>query len=797
MLPLAWCRWGVIVHRYWSHFPRRDPQLRRRLGFVVLAVASLAALGTPPQRHAYSFGMVFDVAADPGGSDTFYASLATRRIIKCGKRGTYEADACVIEAEAEHTVEVYRSQDGGRSWAHYAPVGGYLWTDPHTPGRLYALNEDGLHRLEDGQAHLLDVPFEAAQVALFYYDAYDAVGVPPSEHALTFDPITPGLLYLADGRRILTSADGGQSWRSLVVDGASGRVKALAVAPSEPQTLYAAASDRVLRSDDGGSTWSSGATLSGGAPIRALAVHPATPDIVYAAGKGIFRSTDGGRRWQHVYQDSSELQTIVFGPADADLIYAAGYAVIFSADGGDTWSRYDRWGWDVAASPVAPHRVILALGTQGVAVQESPPPLPTPTPPLGLAPSHLPAIVYADALAVEPGDLVTLYALTTHPPALGRSDDDGATWTIHPLADTADDPPIALASRSIAPAYSLGPTSLVSPTHSVTATYPTSPTEKLLPLVALGQKTVYHLNWHEDGVDIERFSLPALTSTTSLSIDLQSEITLTSRTLLVAPSDPNLLLTSGPGGVLRSADGGQTWTTHVFSPTGGLGWPTALAIAPTQAVTPAISPTRTLTGTLEVQPTIQNRPVTIYAAANAEDDDTQGQIIFRSRDGGVSWKPRAWLTETQRLSFLAVHPADPEIVYGGSAGLYQSGDGGVNWLPLFPDMTVHSLAQVPDDPRLLYAITDGGVARSDDGGLTWTLICPAGQINGPAEFLDVAVASFEPYPVILLARPSRPDLSLPSPGICQGSPGPRYDLGQGWQPSKEGLPVFITEYRGG
>lgn len=68
------------------------------------------------------------------------------------------------------------------------------------------------------------------------------------------------------------------------------------------------------------------------------------------------------------------------------------------------------------------------------------------------------------------------------------------------------------------------------------------------------------------------------------------------------------------------------------------------------------------------------------------------------------------------MAALAVHPADPDIVYGGGTGLYQSGDGGVTWTLLYPEMMVRALTIVPGDPRLLYAITDRGAARSDDGG---------------------------------------------------------------------------------
>jgi hypothetical protein len=94
---------------------------------------------------------------------------------------------------------------------------------------------------------------------------------------------------------------------------------------------------------------------------------------------------------------------------------------------------------------------------------------------------------------------------------------------------------------------------------------------------------------------------------------------------------------------------------------------------------------------------------------------------------------------------------------------------------------------------VLYAITKYGAARSHDGGLTWDLICPAGQVDGPAEFLGIAIAPAEPHPVLFLARPTRPDLDLPATGTCRGLSAPQYDLRQGWQRYSEGLPVFFEE----
>jgi photosystem II stability/assembly factor-like uncharacterized protein len=746
MLPLAWHRWRTVTVRRESWPPNGNARRMRWVRLTALALASLATVATPPPRKwdpPVSFGCVFDVAADPERGDTLYASLATYRVTEWGGPDSGEV-------ETEQAIQTYRSQDGGRTWALYAPVGGFLWADPHTSDRLYVLNEEGLHVVEGGQARPLEVPFEAFQVEILA-DYSTTPDVVPSRHALAFDPATRGVLYLTDGAQILKSSDGGETWDRRAVRVPAGRLMALAVAPSAPLALYAAADDPnigqsyVVRGDGGGYTWSQPNRFGRAPHLRALAVHPGSAEIAYVAGFGVYRTVDGGETWQDVYR--ANIQNIALHPGHPDIIVAAGSeTVIFSDDGGDTWFSPDAQpSWDVAISPVAPHRTVLALCNEGVAVRSSmtatmATPAPSPMPPLGLAASSEPTVVYAEALAFGSDDPRTLYVLTGDPPLLSRSDDGGASWTSHPLTRALPDPPTAIIAR---------PVSLA---RSVSSTY--AP----VPLVALGGRTTYSLTWRADRVAIESVELP------------EGGVVTGTRPLLAAPSHPDLLLTTAPGGILRSDDGGETWAVHVLSPTATISQPPTLTMAPGQPGNPSI---------------------TVYAAVDVEHEGAGEQVVFRSEDGGITWEPRSRLTETHRLTTLAVHPAAADIVYGGGAGLYQSGDGGASWTLLDPDMKVGRLDIPPNEPRLLCAVTDAGVARSTDGGVTWTALCPIGRFNGPGEFLGAAVAPTEPYAVVLLARPTRPDVHLPSLGSCSAPDGPRYDLTRGWERFSEGLPVFV------
>jgi photosystem II stability/assembly factor-like uncharacterized protein len=74
-------------------------------------------------------------------------------------------------------------------------------------------------------------------------------------------------------------------------------VNGFAVHASNPRIMYVAMRDGIFRTDNAGANWT--AAADGPKNVAAVAVNPKRPSEVYAAitdGK-IFRSTDGGTRW--------------------------------------------------------------------------------------------------------------------------------------------------------------------------------------------------------------------------------------------------------------------------------------------------------------------------------------------------------------------------------------------------------------------------------------------------------------------------------------------------------------------
>ena len=168
---------------------------------------------------------------------------------------------------------------------------------------------------------------------------------------------------------------------------AGGRVSRVAGVVGDPLTYYAAtASGGVWKSVNGGLDWK---PIFDDQPISStgsIAVAPSDPNVVYvgageanprgnvAEGNGIYRSTDAGKTWDHVWKQEGQIGTIEVHPQNPDIAFAAVLGSIFgpnpergvyrTRDGGGTWERVlfqdaDTGASDVAFNPANP-RILFA-----------------------------------------------------------------------------------------------------------------------------------------------------------------------------------------------------------------------------------------------------------------------------------------------------------------------------------------------------------------------------------------------------------------------------------------------------
>ncbi len=123
-----------------------------------------------------------------------------------------------------------------------------------------------------------------------------------------------------------------------------------------------------------------------------------------------------------------------------------------------------------------------------------------------------------------------------------------------------------------------------------------------------------------------------------------------------------------------------------------------------------------------------------------------GDGVYRSLDGGASWEHRG-LPASEHIGNIVIDPRDSNAVYvaaqgplwsaGGERGLFKTSDGGETWRKLLGDEEytgVNELRMDPRDPQVLYAATHqrlrtvaalinggpgSGIHKSTDGGETW------------------------------------------------------------------------------
>ncbi len=108
--------------------------------------------------------------------------------------------------------------------------------------------------------------------------------------------------------------------------------------------------------------------------------------------------------------------------------------------------------------------------------------------------------------------------------------------------------------------------------------------------------------------------------------------------------------------------------------------------------------------------------------------------------GPFSWnRTTSWNPGTGRISAMAVHPANENIIYVGSpgGGLWKSVNAGANWLPLTDNnstwMSIFAITIDPVNQNIVYAGTSGsnGLIKSTNAGAAWSLTGagPSGTIR--------------------------------------------------------------------
>ncbi len=190
------------------------------------------------------------------------------------------------------------------------------------------------------------------------------------------------------------------------------------------------------------------------------------------------------------------------------------------------------------------------------------------------------------------------------------------------------------------------------------------------------------------------------------------------------PGNPGIVYAGfGAGGLWKTTNGGVSWTP-LFEKQG------------TYSI-----------GDVALEP---GNPEVVWVGSgesNTRNSVSFGDGVYKSTDGGKTWR-HLGLRETERISRIAIHPTNPEIVWVGALGhafgrheergVFLTTDGGRAWQKVLYVDDQHGVSDLdlnPANPNILYAAMwrferkpwthtsgseSGGVFRSVDGGRTWS-----------------------------------------------------------------------------
>jgi len=185
-------------------------------------------------------------------------------------------------------------------------------------------------------------------------------------------------------------------------------------------------------------------------------------------------------------------------------------------------------------------------------------------------------------------------------------------------------------------------------------------------------------------------------------------------------------------------------------------------------------------------------------------DDSEERGVYKTTDGGKTWKRKLYVNPGTGCSDLAMDPQEPRILYAGmwqfrrypwafrsggpGSDLYKSTDGGETWRPLTRGLPAGqkgriAVAIAPSRSAVVYALVESrntALYRSDDTGETWTEVNSSFNVQvRPFYFARIVVdpADFNTVykPGLFLTVSTDGGKSFNSPFAGGGPGGPHSD----------------------
>ncbi len=276
---------------------------------------------------------------------------------------------------------VWKTTDYGRTWQPIfddQPTGsvGDVVVAPSNPNVLYVASGEGLQRPDlsvgDGIYKTTDGGKTWVNTGLKEAQQIGGLAIDPTNENRVFAAVL-GHPYGANTERgVYRTLNGGKTWeRVYYVDENTGAVQ-VTIDPKNPQIIYAdmwagrqgpwengawnGAESGLIKSIDGGNTWKK---ISKGLPTTAqglsrigFCIAPSNTNRLYATVDappqygGIYRSDDAGENWTKMSADprlwsrGTDFAEIKADPKNADIVYSANVVTWKSMDGGKSWNAF-------------------------------------------------------------------------------------------------------------------------------------------------------------------------------------------------------------------------------------------------------------------------------------------------------------------------------------------------------------------------------------------------------------------------------------------------------------------------